>query len=106
MTDKLELDFSQFHPLDHHPWEKRCRKFYGGWQRHLYLEWTYRTGPELGYRIRQPVYFVLCQLDHHDWLTHSTGRGEYWTKCAHCQAERETGEDEKFSSPSWIIPDE
>jgi hypothetical protein len=41
------IDFSEFHPLDHRPWERRCWSLYGGPWNHLRLAWTYRHKDEL-----------------------------------------------------------
>ena len=36
-----DLDFSQWHPLDHRP-GKACQKFFGGISWHLNLSWNYK----------------------------------------------------------------
>lgn len=41
------IDFSIWHPLDHWPWEKRCREHHGGPRNHLKLTWEYRRKPWL-----------------------------------------------------------
>lgn len=41
------LDLSEFHPLDHRVWERRCREFPGSRRRHLKLRWTFFTEPAL-----------------------------------------------------------
>ena len=58
-----KLDFSQFHPLDHRPFDERCRSFYGGGVRHLQLWWWYKFDykpDQLWHR------WVLCRLNRHE----------------------------------------
>jgi hypothetical protein len=38
-----KLDFSEFHPLDHRPFDARCRSLPGGGRRHLELWWVYKA---------------------------------------------------------------
>lgn len=71
MSEK-RLDFKQFHPLDHWPWERRCwsRKarpgwktpFYGGPLYHLRIAWEYKHRENL---IDWWHRLVLCRLGHH-----------------------------------------
>ena len=63
-SDK-KLDFSMWHPLDHQPWEGRCRAFYGGVSHHLRLWWDYMRP--------HPIQNVQCRLGSHDWT-------EFWEK--------------------------
>lgn len=44
---KMKLDFSKFHPLDHAPWESRCRELYGGWRVHLKYWWAFKGREDL-----------------------------------------------------------
>lgn len=41
------LDFSEFHPLDHWPGSARCHEFFGGWRHHLRITWAFRRKPQL-----------------------------------------------------------
>ena len=65
MNEEPCLDFSEFHPLDHWPWEQRCRDHFGGWRRHLEL-WHEYQAPD-------PIGWVLCKLGRHD-------PGPFWTR--------------------------
>lgn len=100
----MKLDFSQFHPLDHYPWQRRCREFYGGPARHVYLAWTYRYRD----RITGLLWFrwARCPFGAHRWqvwrsgpgvLTHEPGSpGDYGALCIDCAASRPATEDEWF----------
>lgn len=60
--DPTQLDFSEFHPLDHYIWEPRCRDHFGGPKRHIQLWWWYKfeyTPEKVWHR------WVLCRLDRH-----------------------------------------
>lgn len=46
----MNLDFSEFHPLDHNLWE--CRDYPGGWRRHLQYRWDYQWSEALSIRWR------------------------------------------------------
>lgn len=68
-----ELDFSQFHPLDHGIWSKECPAHYGGRAQHLSLTWEYRWSEELRAR-------TICLVGRHRRVT-MHGRddpGEKW----------------------------
>lgn len=62
------LDFSQFHPLDHWPWEPRCQSLPGGRRRHLQLAWEHKDRHWSRIRRRS-----LCRLGHHR-ITHAWKR--------------------------------
>lgn len=94
-----QLDFSLFHPLDHWIWERRCREFYGGWQRHTYLWWTYVASPVIGWWGRWPYYFVMCRFNHHSAETWWSRKHGYRTYCRYCGVRRETLDSEKFDHP-------
>lgn len=99
MDDK-NLDFSIFHPLDHWPWERRCRELYGGWRRHIHLTWTYRWRPQIEWYLKRPIFFLLCKLGFHDDETwYVRRRKEYSTRCHFCGRKRPTQEDEMFELP-------
>lgn len=60
-----ELDLSQFHPLDHSIWSKRCAGFYGGRRNHLKLWWDYQVPRWL----TDPWGLLLCKLRvRHHWM--------------------------------------
>lgn len=40
--DPNKLDFSQWHPLDHHPLSKECRDHFGGFRQHMHLLWDFK----------------------------------------------------------------
>lgn len=59
-----ELDFSEYHPLDHRPLARRCREHYpygvrSGWY-HVWLDWNYRRGPAVRAN-------TLCRLGRHSY---------------------------------------
>ena len=56
----MELDFSQFHPLDHWPGTRDCRSLYGGTRNHLKMTWDYRRKPEL-------MAYTFCLVGWHRW---------------------------------------
>lgn len=97
MPDK-PLDFSIWHPLDHHFWEPRCRQFYGGWRRHLELAWQYGHGWDSRWGLEHPFYvLVLCRLGRHKLETWYVSRSRrYFTACGHCDFERKAHPDEWF----------
>lgn len=41
--DVAQLNFDEFHPLDHPVWTRRCREFYGGPRRHLEMWWAFKA---------------------------------------------------------------
>jgi hypothetical protein len=62
MDESPKLDFSFFHPLDHHPFSRRCFDHYGGPRQHYRLWWEYKfeyTPKKVWHRL------VLCKLGHH-----------------------------------------
>jgi len=65
---EVRLDFSEFHPLDHWPWSRRCLSLPGGAGRHLRLTWEYRRGPELRAR-------TVCLVGIHRPRPYWRGRG-------------------------------
>lgn len=75
--DKMDLDFSDFHPLDHSVFA--CRDYPGGWQRHLRDQWVYRWHPAI--RVR-----TLCVFGFHRWGQgwQRRGRDYEWTRFEMC----------------------
>lgn len=55
-----KLDFSQFHDLFHHVWDKECKQQYGGRRRHLYMLWNYKWDVPSQFRR-----FTVCLVGHH-----------------------------------------
>lgn len=75
-----ELDFSQFHPLDHWPGSARCRSLYGGWRNHLRMAWDYKWSGDLRSH-------TLCRIGRHRWgRTWTRSRGEF-RSCNDCWRE-------------------
>jgi hypothetical protein len=56
----LQLDFSQFHPLDHFPGTRRCRSLPGGTLNHLVMDWQYRRQDQLRA-------LTLCKIGRHGY---------------------------------------
>lgn len=44
--DNMELDFSEYHPLDHSIW--RCGHYPGGWRRHFSHRWQFQWRDRAG----------------------------------------------------------
>lgn len=87
--DPEKLDFSLFHPLDHRPWEPRCREFYGGPFRHIQLWWEFIASHWLHEK-------TLCKLGVHHYTEHWRGRDpetgkwlEVGKSCVYCLKELE-----------------
>lgn len=55
-----QLDFSQFHPLDHRLWQ--CSGYPGGKRTHLQYRWQFQWRDEIGR-------WLLCPLGRHAWVT-------------------------------------
>jgi hypothetical protein len=56
-----ELDFSEFHPIDHLPATARCRSLPGGTRRHISLAWDYKWPTQIKRA-------TLCRLGRHQWM--------------------------------------
>lgn len=95
-----KLDFSQFHPLDHWPWQRRCwsrkvqygweTQFYGGPIHHMKLAWEFKWREQVLYR-------PLHTFGIHRFVTwHSDAKG-YQTICEFCSVERPTRKDEEWT---------
>ncbi|HEX4395453.1 MAG TPA: hypothetical protein VH084_28565 [Mycobacterium sp.] len=63
----MQLDFSQFHPLDHWPGSAYCRGLYGGTRNHLSMTWSYRRKDQL-------LAATLCKIGRHRWRNVWEGR--------------------------------
>jgi hypothetical protein len=57
-----KLNFSQFHPLDHYPFEKRCWEFYGGPVTHIQYGWQFKWKSDIRAHTR-------CRIGWHKWTT-------------------------------------
>jgi hypothetical protein len=80
-----ELDFSEFHPLDHWPAGQRCRSLPGGTRNHLDLAWTYRWSPRLRAATK-------CRIGRHHWVQawqRTESGSETFTACSDCGKRRD-----------------
>lgn len=62
MSESGDLDLSIYHPLDHRPFDARCRGFHGGGRRHVALWWEYQfryTPAKVWHRC------LLCRIGRH-----------------------------------------
>lgn len=71
-----ELDFSEFHPLDHWPGTSDCRSLPGGARRHLALGWEYKWPS-------QAARATLCRVGWHKWV-HGWSHDQPCMLCRHC----------------------
>jgi hypothetical protein len=72
-----ELDFSEFHPLDHLPGSARCRELPGGIRNHLAMAWEYKWRREVAVQ-------TLCRIGrHHECNAWQRSRGEF-RSCWNC----------------------
>jgi hypothetical protein len=76
---KMELDFSDYHPLDHRPWQ--CGDLPGGWRRHASLAWEFRWEPILRS-------YTLCLIGLHRMTTATRATGEVTQICIKCFREK------------------
>lgn len=61
----MEIDFSEFHPLDHWPGTRYCRSLPGGTKRHLNYAWHERRKDQ----ILKPWYRIFhCTFGDHKFL--------------------------------------
>lgn len=81
-----KLDFSQFHALDHHPWQAECRASYGGPRVHMKYWWDFKGSSRLHHYT-----FCLVGKHHTTTMTAFTPSGtwpkEWWYKqpiCTYC----------------------
>lgn len=88
----MKLDFSQFHPLDHWPWQ--CDGLYGGWRHHLSIAWELRRKEQ----VLWPWYRMLCLFDWHRFMVGSQQdeHGEVWVhaECRQCHLGRMVTDEE------------
>ena len=79
---KMELDFSQFHPLNHHV--LACRDYPGGRKRHLSYRWEFRWRE----RVRR---VLLCPLRRHEWIKWTRTNDQRVTvRCRNCFRKKES----------------
>lgn len=80
--DASKLIFDQFHPLDHTPFNDRCRSFYptgraAGWH-HIKLAWDFKWSSELHAK-------TLCRIGRHNMSTVFLPRDQVmYASCRHC----------------------
>jgi len=58
----MKLDFSEFHPLDHHALNPRCASYPGGFRRHVRYWALYQ------FDLLKPWHWLRCKLAKHDWV--------------------------------------
>lgn len=76
-----KLDFSQWHPLDHHWWSPICPTFHGGRRNHFELWYDYQRP--------RPIQTVKCWLGRHEWVEFWRGKANPASvpdglMCNHC----------------------
>lgn len=84
LPEMKKLDFSEFHPLDHWPFRRRCRAYYPRGLKsglhHMGLAWEYKWSES----IRE---HTLCRLGKHRWVeevTYVDGFPKPSTICRDC----------------------
>lgn len=91
-----KIDFSEFHPLDHRLWERRCwsrqiqpgydQPIYGGPAHHLRLLWVYVYRDNLDCWIHK---YFLCRFGKHmmveNWYP---AEEQHWESCLGCKDDR------------------
>jgi hypothetical protein len=101
--DGVRYDFSKFHPIDHYPWQPRCRRFYGGWRRHLVIAWMITYRQRCRSFLLKPWYTgVLCRMGRHSQYTGHVSSGRrhgFYVGCDFCDWTRSATEDEWFRFP-------
>jgi hypothetical protein len=73
-----ELDFSEFHPLDHTPGSRYCRELPGGTRNHLSLAWQFKWSMNLAAATR-------CRIGRHhksEWWDRHRDKPEF--RCWDC----------------------
>lgn len=89
-TPKLEfreLDFSQFHPLDHWPSSPRCWGLYGSPWNHIVMTWQFRRREQVVGFFRRLI--GSCRRGRHAyriWYTQAADR--YTAQCVYCSNQR------------------
>lgn len=106
MPELPELDFSQYHPLDHWPFSARCRDHYGGGRHHLRIAWRFRRRDEV---VGVFARVSTCVIGRHKWQVWRRSNrplgevlgsrvigkpGDYMAACAYCHTTRTATEDE------------
>jgi hypothetical protein len=94
------IDMSQFHMLDHWPFTKECRSFYGGGLRHLWLAWHFQRRQQ----VLRPVWRLFCCPwgRHHEELrrfTNREGKEHAEVGCVACGRLRLPSESELEKNP-------
>lgn len=76
-----ELDFSEYHPLDHYPATRYCRLLPGGTRRHLEYMWDFKWRRDLHRAF-------VCPWGRHKytkhWSRNRSGETREWRACTYC----------------------
>lgn len=89
----MNIDFSQFHPLDHPL--SRCHGYPGGWRTHLKYRWEFQWREDLVTRWlhligrHHWIAFAARKVDVDGWGPPTPADAEGWTygvSCAGCEA--------------------
>ena len=102
----IKFDFSEFHPLDHWPWERRCWSsqvqpgytlpFKGGPWHHLTLAWAMRWRGRLADALWwRPVQRFRCPRGRHRATASHTSRDGFIMECWYCEYSRPMAEGEE-----------
>lgn len=96
MSDRMKLDFSQFHPLDHWPASKRCMSLPGGPKNHMSLAWQYKWRDKL---VEPWARIFRCSFGKHKFITWThrsplTDKINVVPRCNYCEATRPASEVE------------
>ena len=76
-TISMELDFSEFHPLDHSLFSRECASLPGGRKNHIELAWYYKWRG----RVREQIH---CRLGGHEWVEWKSKGGFSGVVCQNC----------------------
>lgn len=81
----LKLDWSEYHPLDHWPFDARCRQFPGGGRRHLGDTWHYRRREQMIKTFIDPFWKLInCRRGKHRWQISCFQDGDHLVWSAYC----------------------
>lgn len=101
----MRLDFSEFHPLDHWPWQRRCWSrqaqpgyelpFKGGPWHHLKLAWALHRREQLADALWwRRVQRYRCPRGRHRVTAAHTPRSGFVMQCRYCEFSRPMADDE------------
>lgn len=90
------LDFSQFHALDHWPWTRWCREQpYGGGWHHVKSTWQWRRRDQwFGWWFK----ITQCTFGKHEEMFWRSPKGA-WVGCRYCNWSRPPSEKELEDHP-------